>query len=313
MKTITKSILLASTLAFGVSASHIYIVTQPGTGVNQIGTVDPLTGTVTGAQNTVSDGSAAGFGIASGTSLEFFDIAVNGLNEIYGVTRQAPSGSLAGIQQLWRLNGASGVAQLIAANLSGALSTINGLAFNPADGLLYLSGSSGTIYSTNLGGCALGGQFTQSCSFAAVNSVALPSNSRGDIEFHTVLGDPSPSLYLAGEDDKIYRLTGSGTSWTQAGASPGALTVNGGFFVLKGLASNGTDLYVGGDISGGHGIALVNPTALTISGFQNFTGVSNFVAGLGANSTAVPEPSVFLLSSIGLGMIAFARRKKKSS
>ena len=306
----TKVLLLSGLLAFGLHASPIYMTTQPG-GVgatNQIGILDPLTGATSSVHSTVSDSSATGFGIAAGTSLEFFDIAINTLNEINGVTRQTPSGSLAGLQQLWRINGATGVAQLVAANLSGAMSTINGLAFNPTDGRLFLSGSSGTIFSTDLGACALGGQFTNSCGFSAANSVALGSNSRGDIEFF------NGALFLAGEDDKVYRLGLSAGNWSQDGVSAAALTSLGGSFTLKGLANNGTSLYVGGDIFGGtspQAIALLNATTLTISGIQPITGINSNVAGLAGGGSAVPEPSVFMLSTIGLGLIAFSRRKKK--
>jgi hypothetical protein len=310
MKTTIKAVLLASTLAFGLSASPIYMSTQPGAAGTslQIGVVDP-SGTTTAIHNTVAT-------VPGGTPIEFYDIAVNSLNEIYGVS--APSG---GLQQLWRINPADGVAQLIAANLSGALSTINGLAFNPLNGMLFLSGSSGTVYRTDLSACVLGDALTASCTLAAANAVALPTNSRGDIAFHTD-GAGGYNLFFGAEGsgvgDRLYRLNSlDGLNFSQNATSLD-LSALGGQFIVKGLASDGTNLYVGGDIFGGsasQAIALVNPSTLILSGIQPITGVglTSNVAGMGANANAVPEPSVLLLSTVGLGMIAWSRRKTKSS
>ena len=301
MKKPTKTFLLASTLAFGLSASPIYMSTQPGQAgsVNQIAILDPLTGNASSVHSTLADGSAVGLGIANGASLEFYDIAINSINEIYGV-----SSPLAGTQQLWKINGATGIAQLIVANMSGAMPTINGLAFNPANGLLYLAGSSGTIFSTNVSACGA------TCTFAAANTTALPFNSRGDIEFF------NGSLFLAAEDDKLYRLDNNGTTFVQAAVSPSALTALSVGFTLKGLASNGTNLFVGGDTFSGAGgtqaVALINPTTLTISGIQPIIAINSNVAGM-AGSAAVPEPATIMLSALGLALAVFGRRKISKS
>lgn len=89
---------------------------------------------------------------------------------------------------------------------------------------------------------------------------------------------------------------------------------------LKGLSTDGTDLYLAADFFGGAGdprLIRVNITAGagfgTVLSSQQLNGIGTLgnPAGL-TEFVGVPEPSALLLSVIGLGLIGFGRSKRKS-
>lgn len=155
-----KALLALGLLATGIQASPIFYLVTQGNGTNSgscpvgpcgssLGTVDFVNGTYLGF-NTVT-------GLQGGE--EIFDIAVNSLGEIYGVSAT----------RLYRISTA-GAATFLGLHNSG---TLNGLTF--LNSTLYGVGTNSTLYTLNTttGAGTIVGDFT---GFASAGDVGFVGN-----------------------------------------------------------------------------------------------------------------------------------------
>lgn len=309
--------LLPGLLAVGLHASPIvYMVTQgvnpgingsslancPTQGNNACGSFLALLDTTTG--------TASSYNPITGllANEEIFDIATNAIGEVYGVSATS----------LYRINTNNAVASIVA-TLSGiGVPTLNSLAFDP-NGVLFAAGGNGNLYTVDTG-------------TAAANSVGTWASggqagfqAGGDVAF------VGTRLFLANNNNQIVELNPNSAlvlNTSQIGLGANIQT-------LKGLAqadgsacgsATPTCLYVAADFNNGGGVPNIN--LVDIGAGANFGNILNtsisilpignggvpqygFPAGL-SDFAQVPEPSVITLSLLGLGMIAWARRKTHS-
>lgn len=259
----------------GNSASNCPSAGSPFPCGSALGLVDAATGNVTSLQNLTFQTS----GGANIPNEELFDIAVNAAGEIYGVSNTG----------LYRVN-LAGIATLIG---NTGVSGLNGLAFLGT-----------TLYATAFGNPNL---YTLNQGTGAASSIGASTfNSGGDIAF---LGG---RLFLATTTNQIVELDPSNGVVLNTGVAG----LGNGTQALKGLASDGVNLYVAADFFAGSGdirIILLNTTPGGSFGqfisSQPLTGLGAF-GPPGGMTESVPEPATYLLSGLGLAVLAFARQRR---
>jgi len=234
-------------------------------------------------------------GLLSGE--EIFDVAVNSLGEVYGVTNT----------RLYRLNVSNGAATLV--GVTGITGT-NGLAFLGAT--LYATTNNTTnLYTIGTGtgvASSVGGWGASEPNLASAGDIAFVGSRL--FVAATGLGADTRDLIL-----EINPMTGA---YIQGGPDKlGAAGVDG----LKGLASDGTDLFLAADFFGGGGDIRIIKVDIgsgafgTVISSQRWdgTGIANSFGAPGGMANAVPEPSVLMLSSLGLAVIGLSRWKRNRS
>ena len=245
-----------------------------------LGVVDAATGAVTGLVNLTFQTSGGG-AIANE---ELFDIAITTAGEIYGVSNTG----------LYRVS-LSGIATLIG---NTGVSGLNGLAFLGA-----------TLYATAGGNTDL---YTVNTASGAATSIGSNGTfqSGGDIAF------VGSRLFLATNSNQIVELNSANGALLNTGPiGLGPSNVQ----ALKGLASDGVNLYLVSDFFGGGGDKRVIQVNTTVGGSfgelvssQQLSGLGSFGPPAGMTEfVGVPEPATYLLSALGLGLAGLARRKKK--
>jgi hypothetical protein len=300
---------LLALVASWVSAAPIYVATQnfpgapPGT-FNEIGIVNPLTGVVSNV-HTIRD--------ALNNDLQMFDIATDLLGDIWGVDFNSFTSPN---QRLFRINPATGIATLMA-TFSGLPTgaNINGMDFNPATGLLYLSVNTFPndptvrLYSTDVNACP-----GSVCTLTNRFSGSLPNGSAGDIVF------VNGQLFYGAENGTLYRLTESAGLWSLAAGTnttnPLAQGTDNSFWgvTMKGLVYSDNKLYAGAIFHplmpqlSPHGLIEINPVTMQTVGPTVFlTGTVHTLAGL--TTHAVPEPGLFIPGALSFLFVLHRRRK----
>jgi hypothetical protein len=260
------------------AAGEIYIATQditaqPGVG-NVIATLNPLTGATSNVRLTVD---------REGRPLQMFDIALDSRRQIWGIDST---------QALWIIDPATGICTKRAERLTGGPTNINGLAFRPETGELYLTGNDVSMYRLNVNTC----DGAQCAPLVDMSKPPYPTNSSaGDLEFHQ--GD----LYFAGEFGILYRLKLDDDGlWYVYATSEEERPGVGSSFVMKGLASDGETLFIAGDANEAaapHYVTQLDTERLTLSKPAPITGTGRtLVVGLAGfvpprTSTAAPPAS----------------------
>jgi hypothetical protein len=272
----------------GNSASNCPSAGSPFPCGTALGTVDASTGIVSGLTNLT-------FQTGSGTNIgneELFDIAVTAAGEIYGISNTS----------LYRVNPLTNIATLIAATtLSGSMG------MSPVGGLNGLAFLGSTLYATAGGNSNLYTINTSNGEATVLGSSGF--NSGGDIAF---MGG---RLFLATASNQVVELNPA----NGAVLNTGPTGLGNSTQALKGAASDGTNLYLAVDFFAGSGdIRIVQVNTTPGAGFGTITANAPFV-GLAAfgppggmtEFVAVPEPSTYLISALGLGLIGWASRKRK--
>jgi len=309
---------LSLLFAIGVSslaAAPIYIATQNQSGVplpgtfNQIGIVSATTGAISNIQ-TIHD--------SGGGDLQMFDIATDLAGDIWGVDFDP---NVSPNQRLFRINPVDGLATLVA-TFSGLPvgANINGMDFNPATGLLFLSTNSfpndptQRLYSTDVSSCA------GTCALTNVFSGSLPNGSAGDIVFRQgeiIYGAENGTLYRLVETAGVWSLAPSGVNTS----NPVAQGTDNSFWgvTTKGLVYDGSKLYAGVIFHplmpqlSTHGLLEIDPVTLQAVGAPIYiTGATHTLAGLTLGATGVPEPAALLPTAAAL-LFLLHRAKRKVS
>lgn len=277
---VSASLLLMNTQANGTngnSASNCPSAGSPFPCGSALGLVNSATGAVTGLINLTFQTS----GGATIANEELFDIAVTTAGEIYGISNTG----------LYRVS-LSGIATQIGTT---GVSGLNGLAFLGAT-LYATAGGNTNLYTVN----------TLTGAATAIGSSGFQSG--GDIAF------VGSRLFLATNSHQIVELNPAN------GAVIGAASASGlgsGVQALKGLGSDGTNLFLVADFFGGTGDIRVlrlettqGASFGTVLASQQLTGLGAFGSPGGLTGN-VPEPATYMISALGLGLIAYTRRKSK--